>query len=95
VSQLEKETGYSARWLNKKFLEHLGTGPKNLSEIVRFKQFYQAYSTGAELKMLKEHIYHNYYDQSHFIKAFKRFTGSTPTDLQNSMNELSTKNFSS
>jgi len=93
VAELEKKTGYSARWLHKKFLEHLGTGPKNLCEIVRFKQFYKAFSTGAELERLKQQIYHNYYDQSHFIKAFKRFTGSTPTDLQNSMNELSKKNF--
>lgn len=95
VTQLEKETGYSSRWLHRKFLEHLGTGPKNLSEIIRFKQFYHAYSTGAGLKRLKEQIYHNYHDQSHFIRAFKRFTGSTPTDLQNSTNELSTKNFTS
>jgi AraC-like DNA-binding protein len=95
VTQLEKETGYSSRWLHRKFSERLGTGPKNLSEIVRFKQFYHAYSTGAGLKKLKEQIYHNYHDQSHFIRAFKRFTGSTPTDLQNSTNELSTKNFTS
>lgn len=95
VTELEKKTGYSSRWLHRKFLEHLGSGPKNLSEIVRFKQFYQAYSTGAESQTLKEQIYINYHDQSHFIRAFKRFTGSTPTDLQNSPNELSTKNFSS
>jgi AraC-like DNA-binding protein len=93
VAQLEKETGYSSRWLHTKFSEHLGTGPKNLCEIVRFKQFYQAYSTGVKLPGLKEHIYHYYHDQSHFIRAFKRFTGSTPTELQNSMNELSTRNF--
>jgi AraC-like DNA-binding protein len=95
VTQLEKETGYSSRWLHRKFSEHLGTGPKNLSEIVRFKQFYQAYSTGAELKWLKKQIYNNYHDQSHFIRAFKRFTGSTPTDLQNSTNELATKHYMS
>ena len=95
VAQLEKKTGYSARWLHIKFLEHLGTGPKNLSEIVRFKQFYQAYSTGAKSQKLKEHIYEYYYDQSHFLRAFKRFTGFTPTDLQNSINELATKHFMS
>ena len=95
VAQLEKETGYSSRWLHKKFSEHLGTGPKNLSEIVRFKQFYQVYSTGVKLQDLKEPIYHYYHDQSHFIRAFKRFTGSTPTELQNSMNKLSTRNFTS
>jgi AraC-like DNA-binding protein len=95
VTQLEKETGYSSRWLHTKFSEHLGTGPKNLSEIVRFKQFYQVYSTGVKLQSLKEYIYHYYYDQSHFLRAFKRFTGFTPTDLQNSMNELATKHYTS
>jgi AraC-like DNA-binding protein len=95
VAQLEKETGYSSRWLHNKFSEHLGTGPKNLSEIVRFKQFYQAFSAGANSQSLKEQIYHHYHDQSHFLRAFKRFTGSTPTELQNSVNELSTKNFTS
>jgi len=95
VAQLEKETGYSARWLHRKFLEHLGTGPKNLSEIVRFKQFYQAYSTGLGLHSLKDHFYDYYYDQSHFLRAFKRFTGTTPTELQNSINELATKHYTS
>jgi AraC-like DNA-binding protein len=95
VAQLEKETGYSARWLHTKFSEHLGTGPKNLAEIVRFKQFYQVFSAGADYQTLKKQIYHHYHDQSHFIRAFKRFTGSTPTDLQNSVNELATKHYTS
>lgn len=91
VAQLEKETGYSSRWLHMKFSEHLGTGPKNLSEIVRFRQFYQAFAAGSKLQYLKEQIYHHYHDQSHFLRAFKRFTGTTPTELQNSLNELGTK----
>lgn len=95
VAKLAKETGYSPRWLHTKFSERLGTGPKNLSEIIRFKQFYQAYSTGVKLQSLKEYIYQYYHDQSHFIRAFKRFTGFTPTDLQNSMNELATKHYTS
>ena len=95
VAKLEKETGYSSRWLQRKFSERLGTSPKNLAEIVRFKQFYQAYSTGAQSHLLKQHIYHYYYDQSHFLRAFKRFTGTTPGELQRSMNELSTRNYTS
>jgi AraC-like DNA-binding protein len=95
VSQLEKETGYSARWLHKKFSEHLGTGAKNLSEIIRFKQLYQAYSNGAGLQVLRGHAYDYYYDQSHFLRAFKRFTGFNPTELQNSLNELATKHYTS
>ncbi|HEY4336856.1 MAG TPA: helix-turn-helix domain-containing protein [Puia sp.] len=95
LAKLEKETGYSSRWLQRKFSAHLGTSPKTLAEIVRFKQFYQAYSTGAPSRNLKSLIYEYYYDQSHFLRAFKRFTGTTPTELQNSVNELSTRNFSS
>jgi AraC-like DNA-binding protein len=95
VAQLEKQTGYSSRWLNTKFSEHLGTGPKNLSEIIRFKQFYHAYSTVPNLQSVKDQIYQYYYDQSHFLRAFKRFTGFTPTDLQNSRNELATKHYTS
>jgi AraC-like DNA-binding protein len=95
VIQLEKETGYSARWLHRKFLEHLGTGPKTFSEIVRFRQFYHAYSTGVKLQNLKDNIYSYYHDQSHFLRAYKRFTGSTPTDLQKGTNELSTKHYRS
>ncbi len=93
VAQLEKETGYSSRWLHNKFCEHLGTGAKNLAEIVRFKNFYQAYSAGADAQSLKQHIYDAYYDQSHFLRAFRRFTGTTPTELQNSLNEFSTRHF--
>jgi AraC-like DNA-binding protein len=95
VVQLEKETGYSSRWLHNKFSENLGTGPKNLSEIIRFKQFYQVYSANPQLKGLKDQIYRHYYDQSHFIRVFKRFTGTTPSDLEKSLNEFSTKYFTS
>lgn len=95
VAQLERETGYTTRWLRRKFMDRLGTGPKNLSEILRFKQLYQAYSTGARWQDLKDQIYQKYHDQSHFLKAFKRFTGSTPTALQGGANELSTRHFAS
>lgn len=93
VAKLEKATGYSARWLHRKFTEHLGTGAKNFTDIIRFKQYYQAFSSGAEPHALKEQIYEYYHDQSHFIRAFKRFTGYTPKELHNSTNELATKHY--
>lgn len=93
VSRLEKETGYSSRWLNCKFTEHLGTSPKNFAEIVRFKQVYQAFSSGEVADHRKGLIYDYYYDQSHFLRAFKRFTGSTPSELRNSVNELADRHY--
>jgi len=93
IVQLEKDTGYSSRWLHRKFAEHLGTGPKNLAAIIRFGQFYDAFAAGEQPMELQARIYQYYHDQSHFLRAFKRFTGSTPGRLQNSLNELGTRAF--
>lgn len=90
INQLEKEIGYSSRWLNIKFSNQLGTSPKNLGALLRFKQVYQAYTSEQDLKGM---IYQYYYDQSHFLKAFKRFTGATPTALRETDNELANRHY--
>jgi AraC-like DNA-binding protein len=81
IKQLEKETGYSSRWLNIKFAEKMGVSPKNVASIIRFQQFYSALATNKHIRFLQTDFYDYYYDQSHFIKDFKRFTGHTPGKL--------------
>lgn len=81
VSQLEKNTGYSSRWLNIKFKERLGISPKIFSSIIRFQHYYKALILQAPTVATKRSYYNQYYDQAHFIKDFKRFTGMTPTQL--------------
>ena len=88
VKELEKKTGYSSRWLNRKFNDKLGVSPKNLSSIIRFKQYYQSFINGNEKSFLKNDFYELYYDQSHFIKDFKRFTGLSPTRLEKQINNF-------
>lgn len=88
VKELEKQTGYSSRWLNIKFIERVGVSPKSLSEIFRFQAVYRALtkdSPGAfDLKL----FYDYYYDQSHFIRDFKRFTGMPPLKLAKAVNDF-------
>lgn len=79
VAQLEKRTGYSSRWLSNKFSEKVGLSPKNLSCITRFMQFYKATAQNPTIDFFKGDIYDYFYDQSHFIKEFKRFTGASPS----------------
>lgn len=91
IKELEKKTGYSSRWLNMKFADKIGVSPKSLSSIIRFRQYYQALTTGAEDGFMKNDFYDYYYDQSHFIKTFKRYTGLSPARFENMQNDFGKK----
>lgn len=93
IQELEKKTGYSSRWLNMKFNDKLGVSPKTLSTIIRFNSFYQSYILGSDESLFKNDYYYLFYDQSHFIKDFKRFTGLTPSKLEKQINEFSKSYF--
>jgi|ERR1044071_3860547 AraC-like DNA-binding protein len=93
VKELEDETGYSSRWLNMKFGDKLGTSPKNLASIIRFKHYYQSFISDNEQSFFREDFYRLYYDQSHFIKDFKRFTGFSPTKLEKRENDFGKRYF--
>lgn len=69
------------RQLERKFLQQIGISPKQLGKVIRLQ---------AALKMMLDdqtetltHVAYEsgYYDQSHFIKDFKDFTGTNPKDL--------------
>ena len=88
VKELEKKTGYGSRWLNIKFNDKIGISPKNLSSIIRFNHYYQAFIKGNGQSFFKNDFYELYYDQSHFIKDFKRFTGLPPTKLEKQVQDI-------
>ncbi len=89
INELESRTGYSSRWLNMKFNDKLGVSPKNFSSIIRFNNYYQSFILGTDGSLLNNDYYQGYYDQSHFIKDFKRFTGLSPTKLERQINNFS------
>ncbi|HEX5153497.1 MAG TPA: helix-turn-helix domain-containing protein [Parafilimonas sp.] len=88
IKELEKKTGYSARWLNMKFNDKLGVSPKNLSSIIRFSHCYQSFISQDERSFSRNDFYEFYYDQSHFIKDFKRFTGLPPAKFEKQTNNF-------
>jgi AraC-like DNA-binding protein len=88
IRQLEKETGYSSRWLNMKFLDKIGASPKNLSAIIRFQEFYRVLAHNPTNIFDQKLFYDYYYDQSHFIKDFRRFTGMPPSKLAKITNDF-------
>jgi AraC-like DNA-binding protein len=63
----------------KRFRKITGTTPKHFAAIIRLKNLIENYSGAISLT---EAAYSaGYYDQAHFIKDFRSFTGQTPHDF--------------
>jgi len=78
IKELERKTGYSRRYLDLLFRQHVGFSPKVLAGIFRFQKFYRKWARGLPYHLLKDELYDYYYDQAHFTKEFKRMTGYSP-----------------
>lgn len=77
IGNLEERTCYSKRYIQQQFVEHYGISPKLFGMIKR-------YQSSVSLVIKQERNFSHiaadseYYDQSHFIKEFKRFTNFSP-----------------
>jgi AraC-like DNA-binding protein len=78
IDILAQEVQTSRRQLERKFSSAIGLSPKQLSKIIRLQ---------ATLKMMNEKQFssltalaheNGYFDQAHFVKDFKEFTGLSP-----------------
>jgi AraC-like DNA-binding protein len=88
IQALASETGYSRRYLDMLFKEHVGLSPKSLASILRFQSAYQHWMRENWRTFSEHSLYAYYYDQAHFIKEFKRFTGYTPQKYAELGNEF-------
>jgi AraC-like DNA-binding protein len=75
IEQLARDLRWSRRRLERRFLDGVGVTPKNLASVFRFHTVYKALRRTGQGSVAFDH----YYDQSHFIRDFKRFTGLTPS----------------
>ncbi len=88
VQELAAHIGYTRRYLGRLFQEHVGVSPKSLASILRFQEVYQGWMQHQSPTFFSNHWPAYYYDQSHFIKEFKRFTGFTPQHYAGIVNEF-------
>jgi hypothetical protein len=57
IRKLERQTGYSRRYLELLFKNHVGLPPKVLAGIFRFQKFYRKWATNCSFDELKEDLY--------------------------------------
>jgi AraC-like DNA-binding protein len=88
VQELASHLGYTKRYLDRLFQEHVGVSPKSLASILRFQEVYQGWMQHQSPPFFRDQWPAYYYDQSHFIKEFKRFTGFTPQQYTAITNEF-------
>jgi AraC-like DNA-binding protein len=77
---LSEKLCVTSKTLERKFSSLVGKTPKQFMKIVRFQNILNTFSTERN-PILNEIAYNNgYFDQAHFIKDFKSFSGLTPGD---------------
>lgn len=81
VKELSEKVSWSSRQINRYFNQQLGFSLKTFLNILKCKSSYCDIANG-QLSPTQD-----YYDQSHYIKEVKRYTGNTPKELYKNEND--------
>ncbi len=80
IKALQEKLFISQSPFEKRFRKLVGTSPKKFASIVRFNTVLNSLH---HTKSLTELCYeNNFFDQAHFIKDFKQYTGNTPENFK-------------
>ena len=79
IQMLSRETGYSECYIRRVFKEIHGISPKEFERFIRFQAFLGEITKSPEQAGSEETALNcGYYDQSHMLKDFRAFAGTTP-----------------
>ncbi|MFD2824139.1 DUF6597 domain-containing transcriptional factor [Lacinutrix iliipiscaria] len=87
ASQLKVQgLGIGIRRLEQRFKNEIGISPKLFIRTIRINTVIEQMKINKHQSLTQLALEHNYYDQSHFIKDFKQFTGLNPSKFLKSIN---------
>ncbi|MCF2501985.1 AraC family transcriptional regulator [Dyadobacter sp. CY107] len=88
-NDVSKIVGVSPRHLRRLFDFYIGHNIKSFARVVRFQNYLKAHSESINVAPGSLYYDFGYYDQGHFIKEFKTFSGDTPSKMADLYNTLS------
>lgn len=80
IKQISAKAGYSQKHIIKLFKEGVGVTPKAFLKVIRFQKAIQQIEAQHTVDWPAIAYDCGFYDQSHFIADFKRFSGFTPSE---------------
>lgn len=78
ISKIAEKYNFTRQYINKLFSKHIGKSPSEYRKISRFRN---ALINSKGNKKFEEIYQYGFYDQSHFIRNFKQFTGKKPSSF--------------
>lgn len=78
LQNINHDVGYSQKHLIHLFKKYIGFRPKQYQQITRFNLALDQIAQGQKLHFTSLGYDCGYYDQAHFVKEFKKFTGFSP-----------------
>ena len=82
VDELQAASGLGLRALQRRFGDQVGVGPKLLATIFRFRSVFDLIERDSSRPWTDACLAAGYFDQSHFIRDFRRFVGCTPSEFE-------------
>ena len=81
IRELSEKSFWSSRQINRYFNSNYGLSAKQYANILKVFSTYQDLANGSLYPQSE------YFDQSHFIKEIKKYTGTSPKDLRENKND--------
>lgn len=88
IRELAEKVGYSQKHLDHLFKEKVGITPKYYSRILKFQEAVISMEKDQEVKWFDLAYQCSYYDQSHFVNEFRKFSGLNPTSYLKEKGEI-------
>ena len=78
VNELAAREEVTPRQVHRLFAHHLGVAPKTVAGVLRFQSALRALMRDPGCTLAALAADHGFYDQAHFVREFKRYSGGLP-----------------